>query len=366
MATLIRLQSGRWRALVRRKGHTASRTYRLKADAQKWAHQLEDRIDRGDAAPTRSTGEGPKTLGDLIQLHIDDMLDVRRPPRRSKRYCLERLARELGHWRIRDISHQHLVEYGRQRFREGAGPATLGMEIGYLGTVLTHAAAIHGISVQPDQVVLARVALKRLGLVGSASERARRPTQAELDAIINHLECNPRQVIPCGRMVKFAVATTMRLDEITRIAWTDLDQANRLIVVRDRKDPRRKSGNDQRVPLLSLTGYDAMLLIEEQASATGRKGRIFPYNGRSISTAFRRACKDLGIKNLRFHDLRHEGTSRLFEAGLTLPEVALVTGHKDWKMLKRYLNLKPEDIVRRCADRGLGSGSRAFAGDGQS
>ena len=149
----------------------------------------------------------------------------------------------------------------------------------------------------------------------------------------------------------------MRLDEITRIEWADLDEVKRVIVVRDRKDPRQKSGNDQRVPLLSLTGYDAMLLIREQALVTGRKGRIFPYNGPSIGTAFRRACKDLAIRDLHFHDLRHEGTSRLFEAGLTLPEVALVTGHKDWKMLKRYLNLKPEEVVKRSADHELRSGA---------
>jgi integrase len=146
----------------------------------------------------------------------------------------------------------------------------------------------------------------------------------------------------------------MRLEEITRIDWADLDQAKRLITVHDRKDPRRKLGNDQRVPLLSLTGYDPLALIEEQASATGRKGRIFPYNSSSIGTAFRRACKELGIKNLRFHDLRHEGTSRLFEAGLALPEVGLITGHKDWKMLKRYLNLRPEEVVRRSETRHFG------------
>lgn len=333
---------------MRRKGHVTSRTYRLKADAEKWAREIEDRLDRGGALLGRSTLDGiPNNLSGLIKLHIADMLDVRRPPRRSKRYCLERLARELGHWRIPEITHQRLIDYGRHRFRDGAGPATLGMEISYLGTVLRHAAAIHGISVSSEHVELARVALKRLGLVGNSSERTRRPTQDELDAIIPHLQLNTRQIIPVWRIVKFAVATTMRLEEITRIQWTDFDHASRLIMIRDRKDPRRKSGNDQQVPLLSVTGYDAVQLIEEQANATGRVGRIFPYKSQSIGTAFRRACQELGIKNLRFHDLRHEGTSRLFEAGLALPEVALVTGHKDWKMLKRYLNLRPEGVVRR-------------------
>lgn len=49
----------------------------------------------------------------------------------------------------------------------------------------------------------------------------------------------------------------------------------------------------------------------------------------------------MGIVDLRFHDFRHEATSRLFEAGLSIEKVALVTGHKDWKMLKRYTHLDP-------------------------
>lgn len=58
--------------------------------------------------------------------------------------------------------------------------------------------------------------------------------------------------------------------------------------------------------------------------------------------AFTRACKDLGIVDLHLHDLRHEGTSRLFETGFQIPQAALVTGHRDWKMLRRYIHLRPE------------------------
>jgi site-specific recombinase XerD len=52
----------------------------------------------------------------------------------------------------------------------------------------------------------------------------------------------------------------------------------------------------------------------------------------------------LGIEDLDFHDLRHEGTSRLLEAGFAIEQVSLVTGHKDWKMLRRYTHLKPEAL----------------------
>jgi integrase len=144
--------------------------------------------------------------------------------------------------------------------------------------------------------------------------------------------------------VRFAIATAMRIEEITRIRWNDLDERKRTVIVRDRKDPRHKDGNHQPVPLLAATGYDAWAILKDQGAITGHLDRIFPYDPRSISAAFRRACRELEIDDLRFHDLRHEGTSRLFEAGFTIEQVSLVTGHKDWKMLRRYTNLRPEKL----------------------
>jgi integrase len=199
--------------------------------------------------------------------------------------------------------------------------------------------------VSTEPIDLARIALGRLGLVGKGDERDRRPTQDELDRIILALEANVRQQIPVGRIIRFAVATAMRQDEIARIEWRDFDASSRMLLIRNRKDPRKKKGNDQRIPLLDVSGYDACKIIEEQGRFSNiREGRIFPYNGRSVGTAFRRECGKLKIKDLHFHDLRHEGTSRLFEAGFSIEQVALVTGHKDWKMLRRYTHLKPETL----------------------
>jgi len=118
-----------------------------------------------------------------------------------------------------------------------------------------------------------------------------------------------------------------------------------MLLIKDRKDPRRKNGNDERIPLLNVSGYDACAIVEEQHKfSRSNRGRIFPYNPRSVGTAFRRQCRELKITDLHFHDLRHEGTSRLFEAGFSIEQVALVTGHKDWKMLRRYTHLKPEHL----------------------
>ena len=60
---------------------------------------------------------------------------------------------------------------------------------------------------------------------------------------------------------------------------------------------------------------------------------------------FKRARDRAGITDLRFQDLRHTATTRLFERGLGIMEVALVTGHQDLRMLKRYTHIKPESLV---------------------
>src|SRR5205085_10195869 len=111
--------------------------------------------------------------------------------------------------------------------------------------------------VSAEEARLARVALSHLNLVGKSKERDRRPTQDELDELIEYFETNPRQVIPMGRIVRYAVATTMRQEEICRPDSPDVDMKTRVLIIRDRKDPRAKDGNDQKVPLLNLTGYDA-------------------------------------------------------------------------------------------------------------
>lgn len=67
---------------------------------------------------------------------------------------------------------------------------------------------------------------------------------------------------------------------------------------------------------------------------------IFPYNTDSIGTAWSRACKMTGIRDLHFHDLRHEGVSRLFEMDWDIPRVSSVSGHRDWNSLRRYTHLR--------------------------
>ena len=79
------------------------------------------------------------------------------------------------------------------------------------------------------------------------------------------------------------------------------------------------------------------------------KGRIFPYRGASVSATFQRAAKFLELDDITLHDLRHEGISRLFEAGLSIPEVSLISGHTSWESLKRYTHIQPKHVLEKLA-----------------
>lgn len=137
--------------------------------------------------------------------------------------------------------------------------------------------------------------------------------------------------IPMQKIVAFALFSTRRQEEITLLRWEDLDGDR--VLVRDMKHPGDKKGNNVYCELPP----EALAVINSMP----RNGeRIFPYSTDAISAAFTRACKILGIEDLRFHDLRHEGISRLFEMGRTIPQVAAVSGHRSWTSLKRYTHIR--------------------------
>lgn len=331
----------RWRAIIRRKGLTESKTFPTKAAAAEWARRIEHGADLSVVQEyTKPTATN--TIAWAIDEYTTNVSPVK-PFGRSKIKVLEALRRDLGDVGLSQLSAARLNRYIADRVASGAGGVTIGIDLSTIGTVLRWVQAVKRIHVNVQAVQDARDSLRFSGLQTRSSERDRRPTQDELETLFTYWRENPRQGIPMQDLCEFAIATAMRISEICRITWEDYDTEARTILVRDRKDPRRKTGNHQRVPLLSATGYDAVAIIKRQPT---RRGRIFPYNSRSISAAFTRAVKKCRLVDLHLHDLRHEGTSRLFAAGYSIPEVALCTGHKDWKMLARYTQTRAEGLHR--------------------
>lgn len=337
MASIIKV-GDKWRALIRRKGHPSyCKTFRVKAQAEAWARQVETDIDNR-RAPTPAAIVGRILLLDEVIQTYRDLRDRSRPiaDTSNEHYMLKRLVEGLGERDVMSLTPHDLVAYCQMRSDEGAGPYTCNMEISKLGTAMRYAGVALKVTI-PDVVTSARPLLKHLALIGGGGKRERRPTEDELVQVVNWLAKEKGELF--ADIIRFAVATAMRRGEIGRLVWSDVDESKRLIMVRDRKDPRKKAGNDQWVPLLG----EAWTLLQRQAKVDG-EDRIFPIGESTVSKYFTEACRKLSIPDLHFHDLRHEGTSRLFEEGYEIQQVALVTGHKDWRHLRRYTNLKPEDL----------------------
>jgi integrase len=215
-------------------------------------------------------------------------------------------------------------------------PSTVGNYLSHLGAVFAVAKPAWAYPLDQTAMKDAFVVAKRLGIASKSRERDRRPTLEELDKILEYfgerLKRRPSS-IPMQKIIGFAMFSTRRLEEITRISWKNLDAEGSRVLVRDMKNPGEKFGNDVWCDLPP----EALQIV---LSMPKRREEIFPYCGDTIGTNFTRACQFLEIIDLHLHDLRHDGISRLFEIGRNIPQVAAVSGHRSWSSLKRYTHLR--------------------------
>lgn len=324
------MPNGKWRTLCRRVGYkTQCKTFKVKAQADAWGRSVESEWDRGVAGVAAVS----HTVSEVIQAYRD-LRDKARPilDTSNEHYMLKRLVEGLGKKVVTKLTVEDLVRFAKERQGDGAGPYTVNMDISKLGTVLRYGGAELKV-VLPDVVGAARPTLSYLRLIGGGGKRDRRPTEDEFRRIVDYFTQHhgPRYT----DAVRLAAITAFRRGELTEFKWTDINDETRMVSML-RKHPR-KGKVLERVPLLPL----AWEIVQAQPRDDDR---VFPFGGSGLSKYFTKACRQLGILDLHLHDLRHEGTSALFEDGHSIEQVALVTGHKDWRNLKRYANLRPEDV----------------------
>lgn len=339
MASVLKI-GDTWRAQVRRKGHKSiSETFPTKAQAVAWARKIEAEMDARRFNDTR--GLANLTLKELIDWYIEEIGSAQ-PFGKNKTAVLKMWLRDHGHISLADITSDYLTTFVRNRRKTGASGVTISIDLIYLANVLKSARDLKKLPISLEPVTSARSNMAHLKISTKGKERARRPTKEEIASICAYLD--KRSTIPMRDIINFAIESAMRIDEITRLRWIDLNEIDRTIIIRNRKHPRQKAGNDQEVPLLGAT-YEIIKRQPRPAHITP-ECRIFPVKTATVTTIFPRAKNALGIKDLHFHDLRHEGVSRLFEQGYQIHEVALVSGHRDWKMLARYTQIRARDLHR--------------------
>ena len=174
--------------------------------------------------------------------------------------------------------------------------------------------------------------LDRFTVKGQRGERERRLEGDEEERFLR--ACKAARNLWLLPTVLLALETGMRRGELLNARYEHLK--NGLLTI-----PKTKTGASRTIP---LTPNAQRIITALPRSITGF---LLPISSNALRLAWERARKRAGIDDLRFHDLRHEAISRFFEMGLSIPEVALISGHKDYRMLARYTHLRAEDLVKR-------------------
>jgi integrase len=305
--------------------HSESRTFERKAIAQKWMTAREAELQRPGAL---NMGPDP-ALSIVVSKYLEESTGQMG---KTKRRVLETLAAsDFGKLKCSAVTSVALVEWVNTL---RCTPATRRTYVAHLSPVFKVAQAAWGYPLEKQQIEDAKVVLKKLGTTAKSAERSRRPTMGELEKLLGYFkEVEERQPggVPMVALIVFSIFSGRRQGETCRILWKDVESGR--VLVRQMKDPEKKLTNNVYCDLTP----EAQRIIEARPRIDER---VFPYNSPSVSTIFSRACRFLEIKDLRFHDLRHEAASRLFEMGWTIPHVAAVTGHATWQSLQRYSHVR--------------------------
>ncbi len=331
-----------WQARVRKKGYPQQiKTFRSKTNAEGWARKVESEMERGI---WRDTSESERTtLGEALGRYADTVTI------RKKNHAPE-LAR-IRQWQRRSVAELSLARFGGKELAdvvgdmevEGKSPNTIRLHLAVLSHLFKVARTEWGMTSLVNPVELVRKPKLPQG-------RDRRLVGDEEPRLLTVCkESGNPWLLPA---VRFAIETAMRAGEIleTRgkadkngerliqtegLLWKHVDLNRQIALL-----PQTKNGTARTVPL-STTAVSILNGIPRSLD-----GKVFGTTYESIHSAFVQTCKQAGIEGLRFHDLRHEATSRFFEKGLNPMQVAAITGHKTLQMLKRYTHLRAEDLAK--------------------
>lgn len=312
---------------------SASSTFDRRQTAEAWLKRKEAEtirpggFDRLSVAKTRGA-----TLADAIDKYVKSSA---REIGKTKAQVLKSIKTfDIGALACADINSSSIVDFAQSLHEGGRKPQTVNNYLSHLSAIFAVAGPAWKMDLDEKELQSAMAVCKRLGLIAKSGKRDRRPTIEEMNLLMAHFEDRWRRgrSLPMHKVCAFALFSTRRQEEIVTIRWADLEAGR--ILVRDMKHPGEKIGNDIWVDLPP----EAEAVIA--AMTTKDSERIFPYSTEAVSAGFTRACKLLGISDLHFHDLRHEGVSRLFEMGKTIPQAASVSGHRSWQSLQRYSHLR--------------------------
>jgi integrase len=317
--------------------YSEAQTFHRRKLAEVWLVKRESELAKGLPTP-----ESPLLLRELIDRYLTTFTLTNDKVTQFKLM----LRDEVVNLNVKDYSASDIIAYVRRRrnmmgYRRTTriSASTVQHELSYLHQLFVIARTEWNEPIDQKPLDDALTYCRNQRLAAHSQKRERRISDDEIERLKAHYSLGSQE-IPMGDLIEFALYSTRRVSEICRVRWEDFDEVKKTLIVRDVKHPRKREGNDRNSRLTN----EAIIVIQRQPKVNER---IFPYKENSISSSFYRACSILGLENLRFHDLRHEAITRLFERGYAIHEVALFSLHQSWEHLRRYTHLKPEDLVDR-------------------
>ena len=311
-----------FQAVVRVKGHeTVCHTFDTKALAEEWFNETRLSIRKGRYVSSREAEK--TTLSEALDRYEREVSSQKKGYRREKTRIKHWKNHSLGKRFLDAIRGSDIASYRDERLKGGFAPNTVRLELAVLSHLFEIARKEWGMESLRNPV-------KAVRLPSLPEGRDRRLNPGELDKL---LEAASEEM---GQVIRFALESGMRRGEITGMKWEQVDLQKKTVIL-----PETKNGQKRIVPL----SPEAVRIL----SSLPRRidGNVWNFAADTVSQAFAQACHKADISELRFHDLRHEATSRFFEKGFNVMEVAAITGHKTLQMLKRYTHLKAEDLAKR-------------------
>lgn len=324
MATIRKKGERQWHVQIRKRGYPAqTKTFTSKSAAEGWATIIESEMERG-VFVSRTEAEAT-LIKDVLSRFETEVLPTKRSEQ-SDKSRIKTLAEAFGDYRLASLTSTQIATFRDRRLKVVSAQSVI-HEISLLNRVLKTASMDWGIAL-PGGLPTAQIRKPT-----KPRGRDRRVSESEINQILHVTKSTELSTI-----IVLAVETGMRRNEIASLVWDQIDLNRQTAHL-----PKTKTDVPRTVPL-STTAIAALKRMPPQT-----EGRVFKLQAESMSQAFERACEPhrANIVGVRFHDLRHEATSRLFEKGLNVMEVAAITGHKTLEMLKRYTHLRAEDLAKK-------------------
>lgn len=330
-----------------------SKTFGSKKVAANWLVKREGEIEVNPEILFGQEDVIDLTLSNAISKYL---AEVGAEYGRTKTYSLKLIQKfPIARHVITKIKSTHIAEHVALR-KEGiehlelspVASSTLQHELLHIRGVLSHAAVMWDIGIDLNAFDKATAQLRKTRQISSSQKRDRLPTNEELVALTKYFLQkwrNPSYSYPMHLIIWFAIYSCRREAEITRMELQDFDSHNSSWKIRDLKNPTGSKGNHKEFNVLPHCKKIIELLLEKDVRARMLKRGysaecLIPLSPKTIGGEFRKACKLLGIEDLKFHDLRHEGCTRLAEQGFTIPQIQQVSLHDSWGSLERYVSVK--------------------------